>query len=412
MLLLALACVAQVTSDEGQVVLLDGGMSTLGTGRTTAPLLAYSQVCPGYGWGSIGLYAYGLVGSCFDVTYSGVLSADATCVELSAEPFEVELTPKTWCALVQDHFSFAVVGPREATARPQDLETLYEKYLIPTDEGWPDDWHQPKGGVWRLFEGSPFRLYPGLFRTTDDAAVGWTYAFADARGDGVEAGWDPVQLFAVVEAAAGDDGAVVFHVQDEEWQLAQVLGVAASAPTKLEVVAAYLEDALTGDVLPIGARAVVRDGNGDLVWGTPVVWSLDDGKLAVGDDYLTLPGPDHVTLLDACVKPSENAGTHQAVLRATYGDLSDTVDLSWTVKSAGNDFLWQPSDACTEGTGPPDTTPTDPGTTATDGTGTGPTAEVLEFVAGGGCGCGGRRAPAGLGTLVLLAMARRSRSRR
>jgi hypothetical protein len=203
--------------------------------------------------------------------------------------------------------------------------------------------------------------------------------------------------------------AVRFAIGGAEWPLVEVRSASLAEVASVEIVAAYFTDHEAGTSSPAGARAVVRDAAGGLVWGAPVVWSLDEGLLALGDPQVTLPGADYVAIADSCVPPSENRGLHAAVLRATLGERSVTKDLDWRVAEGLTDEGWEASPNCVEGT-PPE--PTDTGEPAATDTGSAPTdeppdAEPTPVADDPKCGC----ATASPGWLALLLPFVRRRTR-
>lgn len=107
----------------------------------------------------------------------------------------------------------------------------------------------------------------------------------------------------------------------------------------------------SGDRTPFGTRAVVRDANGRLIYGTPITWKVAEGDLAVSpgaaDGLSDLPGADYAYLDDSCVRPSENVGQRTVILEAAFGDLIDSMELTWTARTEPlSDEGWEPSEHC------------------------------------------------------------------
>lgn len=272
---------------------------------------------------------------------------------------------------VSDVLEFTVVPVDEVAATlPQWLEDLAEDGLTPAEAAFPSDWRNPDGRPFQVWGGATVRFAVALAHPDHEEWVGWAEHGGEIRIESLDgpevalgehgAGW--VEL----TVPEGAHAAIVLRGWGQEWTAGEVLGVPAQATT-LELVAAYFTDEI-GATRPLGARAVLHDLAGNLVYGAPIEWSVTNGALAVspGD---SLPSEDYASLSDDCMRPEE--GPRRATLAAALGDLSDAVDLEWT----GN----------TEHEGPP-------------------SEHCLGDVEPAGSGCGCRQAPRPVG-VALLAMA-------
>lgn len=106
----------------------------------------------------------------------------------------------------------------------------------------------------------------------------------------------------------------------------------------------------------------MRDTRGREVFGVPVQWSVRGGRLAVQPGQAE-PGPllgdDYAWVSAACQHPLRSwKGDRVATLRASYGDLSDSVQLRWSYPEGWKDRYdeaeleeyfadWAPDPYCT-----------------------------------------------------------------
>lgn len=330
-----------------------------------------------------------LVDACFATSASGALASTAPdCVEAVAEgagdwafdPVPCDANADGY-APVADGVDVVVVGPELVEARldPWVEDLVHEDGVIPMGGGFPDDWTPAAGEPFQVVEGGHLRLPITLWHPDHEVAVAWTDARATveiaATGGAVPTVDRPAPGWVQLEAEPGAAGELRFSVATASWTVAEVVGVP-DDPGSVELVVAFVDEG-GGKASPLGARAVVRDRDGALVFGTPVTWVLLEGDLAIepGGD---LPGDDYALLRDACLPPSERGGERTAVLEVRHGDLVSTVELAWTAPVGdGADDAFADDPFCHHG--------------------------------GGGCGC--QTAPAGAawlgGLLGVLALVRR-----
>lgn len=272
--------------------------------------------------------------SCFAPTASGPAEVTADdCIELT-DPGAVQWqwTPNPYCLddedpLVPDWVDLQVVSVDEADAR---LTQWVEEVLLGADElvGFdpPKDWLS-KNSVYRVVEGGWLSL-PITFDHPDyDGEV----AFNDSRtevevvGEGVrierhDPGWIQIR------ADAGGRADLFVQYGERRWKVAEIIGVKDN-PAEIELVPVVTDT-------PLGMRAVVRDRDGHVVYGTPIEWTLKSGHMAVQSGTDPYFGPDYVVLSDACIDGPEAVGPRQATIRAAGKGARADVDLDWTVSEA------------------------------------------------------------------------------
>jgi hypothetical protein len=194
-------------------------------------------------------------------------------------------------------------------------------------DAFPDDWVDPVTAPIHVVAGSQFGLDAQL-RDASDEPVAWSidagaYAITPTAGAPTVAMSPSGKAVIVVDESTV--AAVSLAVDDASWHVADVIGVPTDAPASLEIVVAGVFDANDGTGSPLGARAVVRDAAGTLLYATPVTWEVGGPFTAAGGVENDLPGPDYVTFDE----PETQGGEQHATIRATYGDLTDAVEIRW-----------------------------------------------------------------------------------
>ena len=358
-----------VDSEEGQwqlstVELVTGAHRGYVYGE---PVLEGTPLCaaPAYqGTVPDGHEAGDVLDQCVDQSLEGPASWDEGCVLLEEAGDVTWYLDPTDCPLqasgldlVADRIVFEVAQGDGLDAEVHQWVEEYSADALEIEPGLPEGWTNPAGEPFRVMAGERVTLFVRLTDPLTGVPVAWhtsdgevtatasagDFEFAEAPGG---QGWMAVVL---------DEGAEVdlgLTVEGRQWTAAGVQAVGEDAPASIEIVAGYLgaEDP-TGDRSPFGARAVVRDADGRLIYGTPVTWKVAEGDLAVtpgqADTMSDLPGNDYAYLEDACVRPSDNVGQRTVVLEASYGDLVDSLELVWTARTeAASDEGWEPSENC------------------------------------------------------------------
>jgi hypothetical protein len=285
---------------------------------------------------------------CYEVTWSAP-EADDECLYLEELGEQlVEITPRDDCgseavaaAAVPDRFRLQVVGPDGLRGRLEWWqERLAEIHLHPGPRGsFPSDWIPAVD--------EPLRLVP-------DVEVMFPVVLVDAAGGGVARDtW--LQLFEYRDGVAPrvleplEDGSVLFPVSigagerstltlevllDVELPVAEVEATPVDHAASLAITVAYEPEREPEQwAAPYAARALVRDAEGHMMLGAPVVWSLVEGHLAMvpgGDGDVVVGPPEYLSLADACVAPPAAPQARRAILRAELGTLVDEVELEWT----------------------------------------------------------------------------------
>lgn len=379
-------CGPAFVSDQGQLE-FRGDVVDWGDGTVPNPVLVGTTVCPAITChGEDCPQEPGIV-DCFDQAATGAISLDANqCLSFDAPGAgEWTFTPKdcpiVGYAPVADSVAFTAIDPADVHGTVVQIEQLaLDVGAIPgPDAAFPADWVNPAGSAYRVVEGGQFVLTPRLL-DGDDGAVGWRVDQADVHLSGTRATAALDTDGHITVTARDGAAATAFLVVDgHDIPVAEVTGAGARAPASLQIVAVYYPDPDTALTAPLGARAMVRDANGNVLYGTPVQWTLTDGRALIKDGIdAGLPGPDYLSIEDAC--DVGRTGDGHAQLTATYRGLTDTIDLTWT----------QPA-------------PTDPAPAECAGP---------QVIGGsGGCGCTTAGPPSGgLGiALIGLALARRRR---
>jgi hypothetical protein len=422
---LALAgCAAEVYTLNYELRLESPDVKVLGALNVPSPLLSGTVMCPTIHCEGFDCPSDAQALACYHQSVDGDAFLDGGCLHLGGQGDVLwSFTPQACAASdagyqpVYDDVLFRVLGTGRVHAEATDIEDLVELFLDPgSQDAWPADWRAPAGQPLRIVEDEPFRLYPLIVENLTGLEVGWRLDDGEASTTGgIDARWNPELLAIDLTLAPDEDGEVLFRVGDSPaWPIREVTAVPHDAPASMQVVVGYYRDPLTAKITPVGARAIVRDAEGRLVWGTPVRWTLDKGELAVGDPWIVLPGQDYVSLLDECLPPEELEGPQRATIRATYGDLTATADLAWNNPPFAPDPDWERNPYCVVGA-PPAEDPTDPTTPPVDppATTTPPPEELQpdEFIAGaGGCRCStGGLPPVFAPLLALVALRRRRR---
>jgi hypothetical protein len=410
MLLGLLGCEPTVFTDGGlyfvgspAVTSLTGGRLLQGTELCDAHVDCWFAQCP----------QAPLTGCLVVRDGAGAKVDPAACTPFDAPGEEVWTFDAVACAggypgwdLNDDTLAFTVYRPSEVALRPLLYET--DLGLVPAQgAAFPADWLPADGEPWPIAAGSVFRFLPRAFRTAAPRAeVGFRTDELQPTALSSSGGPSPdldVAPGGIVEVRYHPDDAPITlgaSIDGYDWPLVDVAPADPTGAASVEVVVAY-----SGfDGTPAGARAVVRDGRGGLIFGAPVQWWLDDGQLALDRTSFPLPGDDYVAVLDQCVPPTENQGPRHAVLRASLGALTDTASVDWVANPDPTE-PFAPNPSCVTGTGPPPPPPDPTGTTSAGDPSGDP---VVVGVVGGRCGCGS--APgAGLGAVAAAALVARRR---
>ena len=359
MLLLVPACIEGNTEERSLVLrLLPLHYSAVDPLASGSRVLAGSRACVEVAWIRDGEEWVELSspGSCYAITVDGAPFADGDCLELDT-PAEhlIEYTPLDACPfdrirddIVPDRLRLQVV--------PNDgLRARLEWYLELSALRWYDPGPFPEDLVPAHDE--PLRLVPGVeaafpINVIDAAGERVAWELPQSRLLETRVGAAPRELTPLqdydelfpVSIAPGERSTLSLELAGVELPVAEVIATPAEAAASLEIVVAY------GGGIPRTARAMVRDGEGRVIYGAPVEWTLVEGELAMGpiDDYTPLPLPEYTLVGDLCVPPPSAPEPRRAIVRAQLGELVEEVELEWTAmpEQEPSDEPFEPSARC------------------------------------------------------------------
>ncbi|MDC0672381.1 hypothetical protein [Nannocystis radixulma] len=318
-----------------------------------------SKVCFDAGIPESGDTLFDGIEACYDMAIAGVPIVDGDCVSLDQPSgVQVDYTPRADCPVEE-----------------AELELLPDRFRV---EGVPVDglrarleWHMEHWAehLGERLSSRPADLIPDAdepLRLVPDVVVGFPVNVIDAAGERV--GWDLSQG-RVLEAKGGDPARTLTPLEDADtlWpvrvgageQSTITLEVAGAVLPVATVVATPVEQAASLAIVaafsgePFGARAIVRDGEGRVIVGAPVEWSLVEGELVLTsvDDFTP---PEYTIIADDCVPAPAATESRRAVLRARLGELSDELEIEWMAMPPEevSDEPFSPDPACQRGTGP------------------------------------------------------------
>jgi hypothetical protein len=360
-----------VLSEQGQWIL---GTGTLVTGAHRGyaygePVLAGTplrsalefegQVPEGYEAGEV-------LDECVEQSIEGPASWDEACLLLEEAGEVTWYLDPTDCPLQEsgldlqaDRIVFEVADPDGVEGEIHQWIEEYAEVDLEIEPGLPDEWTNPPGEPFLVMADQRVTLFPRLVDPVTGAPVAWYGPGGEVWASAREGAFERAEVgnsMGWVGLVLGEDATVDLGVSvgDVQWTAGTAQAVDGDAPESLEIVAGYLADGASEHRQPFGARAIVRDGQGRLIYGTPVTWEVTEGELAVypgaTEDSWDLPGADYAQLADACVRPSENVGRRTVVLQASYGDLSDSIELTWIMNDEpGSDDGWDLPEECQSG---------------------------------------------------------------
>jgi len=248
---------------------------------------------------------------------------------------------------ISDRVIFDVADPAAVSAhvlQSAEILALAGLELEPPDVFTEGDL-LPLGETLYVLADQPVRLYvqlwdsdreqPTAWRTQDGMVRYQTSGGSASLRDDLLEGIDPRDGWLAIELGEGAQANLGVDVRGQRFDGALVEGVPASSLASLELVVAYGNFLFAkSGTAPYAARAIVRDDQGRQVFGVPVDWSVSGGRLAVEPGLAEpgeLLGDDYAWINDACRDPRRAwQGERSAVLHASYGDLSDALDLSWS----------------------------------------------------------------------------------
>ncbi len=219
-----------------------------------------------------------------------------------------------------------------------------------------------EGEAFRLLEGVEVYLFLRLWDEGRGQPAAWRAGDGAVRVDVVEgevqvleSGLDPGWVGLILGPEA--EAELALEVQGRSIVAGTVQAAAADELVSLDLVAGFIPHGeQAGERTPWAARAVLRDGDGRPVFGAPVDWTSTGVPLALEPgphSGLRFPGGDYAWVEDSCTPPAERIGERRASLGASYGELEDSLELSWTVTEEMVDLEgdWSADERCDGGCG-------------------------------------------------------------
>lgn len=288
-------------------------------------------------------YTFGGALEVWDAT-NGCLSGSApgaASLLLTAVPCEVDGAAFT---AEDDTLTVEIVDPASLTASVHWLE---EDALLPDISlavPIPTGTFPADGEPLRVASYSTMALTPELRRSVDDERVGWSEDQLSAMVDGpaVHASLDDGGRIRIEVADGANADVSVTLTGAGTWLLTHI--EADPGPYTLESVYSAVLAGDDGHSQPMGARAVVRNSAGDLVFGAPVTWSSDVLSVSAGVDA-GLPSADYAGLADECRDPNALSGEQRATLTASLDDQSISAEVAWN-PAPGDGDVWTAPDGC------------------------------------------------------------------
>ena len=331
-------------------------------------LMAGTALCPAVtyqGEAPAGFEPGDVLDECVEHLVEGPGALDGQCLMLQEAGEVTWYLDPTDCPLqeagldlIADRVVFEVADPVGLDAEIQQWVEEYAVEALEPVPAFPSDWTNPPGEPFRVIAGHPVSFFARLRDPSSEQTVAWRSTEGALRASAVAGSYQPTEEIGDPGwiGLSLDEGATVdltLTVGDHEWTAGRLEAVGEDQVASMEIVAGYLllED---DEKVPYGARAVLRDADGNLLYGAPVQWQVVDGDLAVyagtlEDESPVLPGLDYAALADECVAPSEREGTRTVSLQASYGGLTDRIELTWNATSDEDDESWEPSEMCQHG---------------------------------------------------------------
>jgi MYXO-CTERM domain-containing protein len=331
----------------------DGGPSPLLVGTELCPDLSAGAETPEGDYDRLACFAQSfegpvvVAGECLDFDTPGVVDWWFTAQACPGNDFGY--------APVDDHVAIEVLAALDVTGHlPMRLEDSME--AAEAEEaagGQPSGLTIERPEVWRVADGEPLRivareaydLEPRL-RTVDGVAVAWNDgALVSTDGNAtILAQEEPVLGTFRVLTESGATSALALEAGGSSIGVGAVEGVPLSAVASLEIALVTLGG--DGVSLPVAARAVTKDLDGNVIVGAPVKWRFTPMLLTPGPGS-GLPGADYVTFSDVCRNPGTTFGEQRGRLTASLGVLSDAVEVVWTPRiEADPSDTWTRDEAC------------------------------------------------------------------
>ena len=366
-------------SDTGLVVGSSTGLCD------DVPLLVGSDICPtpyflGQGVGDDDSAAddWVMLLDCFEHSTEGpgaITQTDASlCVHCEGpgeltwhmEPVPCEADELGY-QTIQDRVVFDVIAGNDAHAvlYPWADIAIRDMTSPAGDDPFPPDLVPAEGEPYQVLAGAEVIVYVRLKEADSDQSVAWNLSSGGPSARATQGSFEitePADVGSLgLKLEEGAKVVVELTVGEHTWDAVTLTAVGEDALASVELVvgAACLSTGEGASNCPVAARALFRDTDGRAVYGVPAEWKVRKGMLAVepgpSDEPILwsykLPSADYALLVDDCRPPSESWGEQSAKLEVSYGGLSDSMQLTWTVpaddQSWGDpDEGWEKHEAC------------------------------------------------------------------
>ena len=154
----------------------------------------------------------------------------------------------------------------------------------------------------------------------------------------------------LLQVPAGTEAALTLVTGPTRVSLGRVRGVPLDTLAQLEVVVAYGPFPQENSRVPVAARAVARDGEGDLVYGAKAEWEVLAGSFPFTPVFFYAEGTnrDYTLLIDAAADDDEQsywcfpmpvtgARSYTGRITADVAGLHAEVDLAWTYQAPSSE---------------------------------------------------------------------------
>lgn len=291
-----------------------------------------------------------VVAACYDASVEGPALADGPCIELTGSGEVVWTFAPKPCTypgifLPEQLTLHSSAAPEIRGRLVSYLDTMGREYLAAEAGEFPADLEPPADAeVFKVAADEPVHVAIDL--RAGERRVAWITADAEVVVDTLRGVTPEVVLgersTLLLRAPAGSEAALSLVVGDTVVPLGRVVGVPTQALAELSLVVGYGRDDGFFLPAPAAARAVVRDDQGDLVYGARARWEVLEGSfpldpldfydLDANHDYISLlANEDEDTKAWCFALPDSGTRDYTGRLAARVGELSAEVELAWTL---------------------------------------------------------------------------------
>ncbi len=334
------------------------------------PMLVGTRWCPKLS---------GKRGECYEASVAGPAQLDGECIELTGSGEVLWRFDPIPCEheglFFPEQIRIRSLAASEVRGRLVSyLDALALDYLSSGTGAFPLEAMQPPDAtLLKVAADEPVHMAVNLW--AGERRVAWSDDRVSLevellRGEAPVATLDEEAATVFLQFPAGSEAALSLVVGPTRVALGRVRGVALDTLKELEVLVAYgnpnREDARSQ--IPTAARAVARDGDGDLVYGARAEWEVLAGSFPFTPTwfYRDDANHDYTMLIDPAADPQKNeapwcfptpitgARSYTGRIAAHVAGLEADVDLAWTYAVPSEDVnllkLQQPGPNC-EGPG-------------------------------------------------------------